>query len=80
MSVGGNLTQRLTTNKLGRAMTALGFQRVRSHNQWGYIVAAYSAEEIKGNRSVLAYDAETNPTAVTMEEIMATNAENAGLF
>ena len=80
MNIGGNLTQRLTTNRLGRAMTALGFRRVRSHNQWGYIAVAYSADEIKGNRSVLAHDAETDPTAVTMEEIMATDAENAGLF
>ena len=80
MNIGGNLTQRLTTNKLGRAMTALGFRRVRSHNRWGYIAVAYSAEEIKGNQSMLAHDAETDPTAVTMEEIMATDAENAGLF
>ena len=79
-TVGGLLTQRLTSNRLGRAMTALGFKGVRSHGQRGYNVVAYTDDERKANRSMLAYDAETDPTAVTMEEIMATDAENAGLF
>ena len=57
MTIGGNLLPRLNSNSLGRAMTALGFQRMRSHGQRGYTVVAYSAEEIKANRSVLAYDA-----------------------
>ena len=71
MNIGGNLTQRLTTNKLGRAMTALGFHGVRSHGQRGYNVVAYTDDERKANRSVLAYDAkpESEVATVTMEEI-----------
>ena len=57
-TIGGNLMPRLTSNKLGRAMASLGFERKRSHGQWGYIVVAYAAEEIKANRTMLAHDAE----------------------
>ena len=79
MNIGGSLTQRLTTNKLGRAMTALGFRRVRSHNLWGYLVVPYKPEEIKGNRSVLAYDAEAETLDVTMDDITTMNNSNAGI-
>ena len=74
-TIGGLLTNQLTKNKLGRAMTALGFESVRSHGQCGYIVVEYSAEEIKHNRSVLAYDAkpEEETTAITGKEIFDTN-------
>ena len=74
-TIGGTLTLRLTANKLGRAMTALGFKGVRSHGQRGYNVVAYSAEDIKANRSMLAYDAkpETEASAVTASEIFDTN-------
>ena len=74
-TIGGTLTLRLTANKLGRAMTALGFKGVRSHGQRGYNVVAYSAEDIKANRSMLAYDAkpETEAAAVTASEIFDTN-------
>ena len=54
-----NLLPRLTANKLGRAMKTLGFERKRSHGLWGYNVVAYTAEEIKANKSMLAYDAES---------------------
>ena len=54
-----NLLPRLTSNKLGRAMKTLGFERKRSHGLWGYNVVAYTAEEIKANKSMLAYDAES---------------------
>ena len=74
MVIGGSLVQRLTANRLGRAMTALGFTGVRSHGQRGYNVVAYSPEEMRSNRSVLACDArpESEADAVTMEEIRDT--------
>ena len=74
MVIGGNLTQRLTSNRLGREMTALGFIGVRSHGQRGYNVVAYSPEEIRSNKSVLAYDAkpESEADSVTMDEIRDT--------
>ena len=74
-NIGGLLTCQLTKNKLGRAMTALGFESVRSHGQRGYVVVEYSAEEIKHNKSMLAYDAkpEEEATAVTGKEIFDTN-------
>lgn len=74
-NIGGLLTCQLTKNKLGRAMTALGFESVRSHGQRGYVVVEYSAEEIRHNKSVLAYDAkpEEEATAVTGKEIFDTN-------
>ena len=53
-----NLYRDITINKMGRAMTALGFRRVRSHNIWGYRVVTYTPEEIKGNKSLLASDAD----------------------
>ena len=73
--VGGLLAQRLTTNKLGRAMTALGFESMRSRGQRGYVVIAYEGDEIKANRSLLASDAkpESEVTSVTASEIFDTN-------
>ena len=74
LTVGGLLTQRLTSNKLGRAMTALGFQRVRSQGERGYNVVAYTDDERKANRSMLACNArpESDAATVTMEEICDT--------
>ena len=74
MVVGGNMIQRLTSNRLGRAMTALGFKGVRSHGQRGYNVVAYTDDEKKSNKSVLAYDAkpESEADTVTMDEIRDT--------
>ena len=68
-TIGGNLMPRLTSNNLGRAMTALGFKRMRSHGQRGYTVVAYSHEDIKANKSVLAYDArpESEPEEMTSD-------------
>ena len=73
-TVGGLLTQRLTSNRLGRAMTALGFKGVRSHGQRGYNVVAYTDDERKANRSMLACDSRTESEAgtVTMDEISDT--------
>ena len=74
MHIGGTLTQRLSSNKLGRAMTALGFTGMRSHGQRGYNVVAYSPEEVRANRSMLACDArpESEASTVTMDEICDT--------
>ena len=70
-TIGGNLMPRLTANNLGRAMTALGFRRMRSHGQRGYTVVAYTADDIKANKSVLAYDAK--PESDAEEEACDTN-------
>ena len=74
-TIGGLLTQRLTANKLGRAMTALGFKGMRSHGQRGYNVVAYSAEQVKANKTVLAYDAkpESEVATVSASELFDTN-------
>ena len=74
-TIGGLLTGQLTKNKLGRAMSALGFESVRSHGRRGYIVVEYSGEEINHNKHILAYDAKTEEevTAVTEKEIRDTN-------
>jgi len=48
---------RLTANLVGRAMTDLGFERVRSHGERGYVVVPYSADEIEARKHILAYDA-----------------------
>ena len=73
--VGGTLTYRLTSNKLGRAMTALGFVAVRSHGRRGYNVVEYNDKERLMNQSMLAYDArpESEAVAVTADEIFDTN-------
>lgn len=63
----------------GRAMTALGFVRERSHGRWGYHVVAYSDDEIRGNKSVLAYDAKPEPV-VDISELVGTDAGFAELF
>ena len=74
MHVGGLLAQRLTSNKLGRAMTALGFDGMRSHGRRGYRVVAFTPEQVKANKSMLACDAKPDSEAstVTMEEICDT--------
>jgi len=58
--IGGCLSQKLTPNKVGRAMTSLGFRQLRSHGIRGYNVVPYSAEEIKARQRTLVNDAETN--------------------
>ena len=69
--VGSNPVLQLTTNKIGRAMTALGFERMRSNTgARGYIVRLYSAEEIKARQRLAAYDAkpESQSTSDTIDE------------
>ena len=55
--VGSNPVLKLTTNKIGRAMTDLGFERMRTGSERGYIVVQYSAEEIKARQRMKACDA-----------------------
>ena len=55
--VGSNPVLRLTANKIGRAMTDLGFERMRTGQERGYIVVQYSAEEIKARQRIKACDA-----------------------
>ena len=53
-----NLYRDITVNKMGRAMTALGFHRVRRNNIWGYDVVAYTPDEIRSNKTVIAANSE----------------------
>ena len=55
--VGSNPVLKLTTNKIGRAMTDLGFERMRTGTERGYNVVQYSAEEIKARQRMKACDA-----------------------
>ena len=55
--VGSNPVLKLTTNKIGRAMTDLGFERMRTGSERGYIVVQYSAEEINARQRMKACDA-----------------------
>ena len=55
--IGYNPALRLTIEKIGCAMKALGFVQYRSHGRRGYRVVAYKPEEIEMNRRMLAYDA-----------------------
>ena len=53
-----NLYRDITVNKLGRAMTALGFRRDRRNNAWGYYVVAYTPDEIRSNKTIPAENSE----------------------
>ena len=55
--VGSNPVLQLRANRIGRAMKALGFERMRSGQDRGYVVVLYSAEEIKARQRTKAYDA-----------------------
>ena len=55
--IGYNPALRLTIEKIGSAMKALGFKRHRSHGRRGYRLVAYKPEEIEMNRRMLACDA-----------------------
>ena len=55
--IGYNPALRLTVEKIGSAMKALGYRRYRSHGSRGYRVVPYKPEEIEMNRRILAYDA-----------------------
>ena len=55
--ISGNLAQKLSVNQVASAMKALGFERMHAHSKRGYLVVAYSAEEIKANQRMLACEA-----------------------
>ena len=55
--VGGNPALKMTIEKIGSAMKALGFRQYRSHGRRGYRVVPYKPDEIEMNRRMLAYDA-----------------------
>ena len=49
-----NLYRDISVNKMGRVMTDLGFRRVRRNGLWGYLVVAYTPDEIRSNKTLLA--------------------------
>jgi hypothetical protein len=55
--IGCNPALRMTIEKIGSAMKALGFRQYRSHGRRGYRVVVYKPEEIEMNRLMLANDA-----------------------
>ena len=56
--IGYNPALRLTVEKIGNAMKALGYQQYRSHGRRGYRVVPYKPDEIEMNRRMLACDAQ----------------------
>jgi len=73
-TIGGLLIHRLTPNKLGRAMKAMGFVSVRSRGERGYNVVAYSGADIEMNRSLMAQEAkpEDEVSVISHEVILDT--------
>ena len=57
LAVGSSPALRLTVEKIGSAMKALGYRRVCSHGRRGYRAVPYTADEIEQNRRRLACDA-----------------------
>ena len=55
--IGGNPALRMTIEKIGSAMKALGYRQYRSHGRRGYRVVPYKPDEIEMNRRMLAGDA-----------------------
>mgnify|MGYP002523821272 CR=1 FL=1 len=58
--IGGNLTQKLYANNVGRAMKSLGFEQVRNTKQRGYVVVALTPEERKARKQISAITLKTN--------------------
>ena len=71
-TIGGLLINRLTANKLGRAMKAMGFVSVRSRGQRGYNVVAYKGADIDMNKTLMAGEAkpENEVSAVSHEVLL----------
>ena len=71
-TIGGLLINRLTPNKLGRAMKAMGFVSVRSRGQRGYNVVAYKGADIDMNKTLMAGEAkpENEVSAVSHEALL----------
>ena len=71
-TIGGLLINRLTANKLGRAMKSMGFVSVRSRGQRGYNVVAYKGADIDMNKTLMAGEAkpENEVSVVSHEAIL----------
>ena len=63
-AISGNLVSKLNANRIGRAMTELGFQRMRWNGQRGYRVVAYSPEEIRARQRFKASQAQSETETV----------------
>ena len=57
-TIGSGITQKLSAVYIGRAFMDLGFRRVRSHRERGYLVVPRTAEEIKDFQQRQALEAE----------------------
>ena len=62
-----NLTLKMAPEKIGSAMSDLGFVKYRSHGRRGYRVVPYKPDEIEMNRRMLAYDARPESEAVASD-------------
>ena len=65
--IGYHPALRLSVEKIGSAMKALGFVQYRSHGRRGYRVVTYKPEEIEMNRRMLAYDARPESEAIASD-------------
>ena len=65
--IGYHPALRLSVEKIGSAMKALGFVQYRSHGRRGYRVVTYKPEEIEMNRRTLAYDARSESEAIASD-------------
>ena len=72
-----NLYNDISVNKMGRAMSALGFKRKRRNNIWVYYVVAYTPDEIRANKSLAAMDVDPELHETADD---AGSAENAEIF
>ena len=57
-----NPMMRLNPNQMGRVMTQLGFERTRYKGLRGYRVIVKNGDEIRAEKSLMAYDAEPDPS------------------
>lgn len=62
--IGYNGNLNLSSVQIGKAFTELGFKRVRSHKQRGYLVVERTAEEIKNYQKIQALDSEEDSECV----------------
>ena len=60
-----------TVEEIQDFLTDLGFRRMRSHGERGYVVVAYSAEEIRARKRIKAHDAQ--PESAPNDDTFDTN-------
>ena len=58
--IGCNITQKLSSQKIGKAFSDLGFQRFRNTRCRGFIAIIRTAEEIRNYQISLGIDASSN--------------------